>query len=116
MSWDEDEAGSGHRSDVWQHHVFWSSPKSFLTLRGVHRWWRDQGMCDFSVRDLAERIDKGRESYMRVSGEAQHEGAFRRLLEGHVGVSNNRLPGDHGPAVLRRVGRWRYTFTEGEAT
>lgn len=114
VSWDADAAGSGHRSDVWQHHVFWSAPKSFLTLRGVHRWWRNQGMGDFSVGDLAARLDAGRKSYLRVSGDVQHEGAFRRLLEGHVGVSNNRLPGDHGPAVLRRVGRWRYTFTDGD--
>lgn len=115
-TWDEDESGRGHRDESWQHFVFFGGPKAFLTLRGVHAWWRKGGYVAFDVRGLAEAIDAGRPSYLRTVGVAQHERAFRRLLDGHLGVSNNKLPRDRGQVVLQRVGRWGYTFAEGETT
>jgi hypothetical protein len=110
VSWDGDAAGTAHRDATWQHHCFYAAPKGFLTLRGVFQWWRDNGYGAFGVRDIARAVDAGRPNYLRTEGEAQHEGAFRRLLEGHLGVSNTRLPRDRGQPVLQRVGRWEYTF------
>lgn len=115
VSWDADTSGRGHRDDlIWQHHVFWSAAKTFLTLRGVHTWWRENTFQAFTVHDLAERIDQKRPYYLRTAGKQQHERAFRRLLEGHIGVSNNKLPRERGQVMLKRAGRGKYTFTEGE--
>jgi hypothetical protein len=111
VTWDHTGAGRGH--PIWQHHAFWGGSKAYLTMRGVHAWWRGEGCRTFSVRDLAERIDQGRSSYLKTAGVRQHEAAFRRMLECEVGVSNNKLPRDRGQVVLRHVGRWTYTFTEG---
>ncbi len=117
VTWDHTGAGRGHRDEsIWQHHIFWGGSKAYLSMRGVHAWWRADGFREFSVRDLAERIDRGRPSYLKTAGVQQHEAAFRRMLECEVGVSNNKLPRDHGQVVLRRVGRWTYTFTEGGMT
>lgn len=111
VSWDSDEMGNGHRSDIWQHHSLFSGVDHWITLRGLLGWCKGSSRIyefGFTPRDVCEAIDRigRREGCMRTAGDRQHESAVRRLLETLVDVQNTKLDG----FMLGRSGRWNYYF------
>ena len=110
VSWDGDATGRGHRDDRWQHIAHWGCVRGFLTGEGLRREWVAQGRPTFRAGDVLEWIDARRDMRrsMALAGDRQHSSAVRRLCETMVGVSNHPWPW-----VLRRSGRWAYTFDDG---